>query len=154
MWTLETILLAKILYQTKFSLLQGSVLCVYCMSDEKHCFNTLSNQDILRVVNDIDVSKVTPSQNIPTKILKENIDLYIVVVRSIFNQSTSECTFPNRLKLSDVAPSHKGDVTEKTTIGLLVYYLPYQKCVRSYITVRLASIWNVIFPNSYVDLED
>ena len=46
-----------------------------CLSDEKHCFNTLSNQDILKVVNDIDVSKATSCQNIPMKIVKENIDL-------------------------------------------------------------------------------
>ena len=32
---------------------------INCMSDEKHCFNTLSNQDILKVVNDIDVNKAS-----------------------------------------------------------------------------------------------
>ena len=56
------------------------------MSDEEHCFDTLSNQDILKVVNDIDASKATLSQYIATKIFKENIDLYIDVIRSISNQ--------------------------------------------------------------------
>ena len=41
-----------------------------CLSDENHCFNTLSNQDIQKVVNDIDVSKATSSQNIPTSPIK------------------------------------------------------------------------------------
>ena len=78
-----------------------------CLSDEKHCFNALSNQYILKVVNDIDVSKATSCQNIPSKIIKENIDLCIDVIGSIFNQCNIECEFPDRLKLADVTPSHK-----------------------------------------------
>ena len=65
-----------------------------CLSEEIHCFNTLSNHDILKVVSDIDVTKATSCQNIPTKILKENIDLYIDVIGRIFNQGTIESKFP------------------------------------------------------------
>ena len=65
-----------------------------CLSEEKHCFNTLPNHDIPKVVSDIDVTKATSCQNIPTKIFKENIDLYIDVIGRIFNQGTIECKFP------------------------------------------------------------
>ena len=85
-----------------------------CLSEEKHRFDTLSNHDILKVVSDIDVIKATSCQNIPTKIFKENIDLYIDVIGRIFNQGTIECKFPDILKLADITPSYKkGDVTDK-----------------------------------------
>ena len=71
-----------------------------CLSEEKHCFNTLSNHDILKVVSDIDVTKATSCQNIPTKIFKENIDMYIDVIGRIFNKGTIECKFPDRLKFN------------------------------------------------------
>ena len=80
----------------------------------KTLFNTLSNHDNLKVVSDIDVTKATSCQNIPTKLFKENIDLYIDVIGRIFNQGTIECKFPDRLKLADITPSYKkGDVTDK-----------------------------------------
>ena len=104
----------------------------------------LSNQDILKAVNDIDESKATP-HNIPTKIFKENIDLYISVIGSIFNQSTIECKFPDRLKLADITPSHKkGDVTNEINyipISLLpaiskvfekIYYVQISKYMERY----------------------
>ena len=47
-----------------------------CVSSVKHSFSILSQQDILKVVQDIDVSKATASHNIPTRIFKENIDIY------------------------------------------------------------------------------
>ena len=76
--------------------------------------NCHPNHDILQVVSDIDVTKATSCQNIPTKIFKENIDLYIDVIGRIFNQGTIECKFPDRLKLADITPSYKkGDVTDK-----------------------------------------
>ena len=84
-----------------------------CLSEEKHCFNTLSNHDILKVVSDIDVTKATSCQNIPTKIFKENIDLYIDVIGRIFKPGTIECKFPDRLKLADITPSYKKGVTDK-----------------------------------------
>ena len=71
-------------------------------------------QNILEVVYDIDLSKATATQNIPTRIFKENIDLYIDVNAKIFNEGTKECIFPSRLKLGDITPAHKkGDVIDK-----------------------------------------
>ena len=88
-----------------------------CVSDVTHSFSfsILSQQDILKVVYDIDVSKATASHNIPSRIFKENIDLYIDIVTNIFNQGTIECNFPSRLKLADITAAHKkGDVTDKS----------------------------------------
>ena len=47
-----------------------------CVSSVNHSFSILSQQDILKVVQDIDVSRATASHNIPSRIFKENIDIY------------------------------------------------------------------------------
>ena len=59
-----------------------------CVSSVKHSFSILSQQDILKVVQDIDVSKATASHNIPSRIFKEHIDLYIDRITNIFNLGT------------------------------------------------------------------
>ena len=69
----------------------------------------------MEVVYDIDASRATASQNIPTRIFNENIDLYIDVIANLFNQATAECIFPSRLMLGDITPAHKkGDVTDNS----------------------------------------
>ena len=45
-----------------------------CVSDVTHSFSILSQQDILKVVYDFDVSKATASYNIPSRMFKENIE--------------------------------------------------------------------------------
>ena len=79
-----------------------------CVSSVKHSFSILSQQDILKVVQDIDASKATASHNISTRIFKENIDLYIDRITNIFNRGTIECNFPSKRKLAD------GDKTGKS----------------------------------------
>ena len=86
-----------------------------CVPSVKHSFSILSQQDILKVVQYIVVSKATASHNIPTMIFKENIDLYIDRITNIFNLGTIECNFPSKLKLADITPVHKkGDKTDKS----------------------------------------
>ena len=65
-----------------------------CVSSVKHSFSILSHMDILKVVQDIDVSKATASHNIPTRIFKENIDLYIDRITIIFNLKYNRVQFP------------------------------------------------------------
>ena len=69
----------------------------------------------MKVVQNIDGSKATASHNIPTRIFKENIDLYIDRITNIFNLGTIECNFPSKLKLTDITPVHKkGDKTDES----------------------------------------
>ena len=49
-----------------------------CISDVKHSFSTLSHQDILNVIYDIDASKATASHNIPIGFLKNKL-IYILM---------------------------------------------------------------------------
>ena len=81
----------------------------------KCSFSTVTCTDVINVVNDIDASKATATSSIPAKIFKQNIDLYVDDITNIFNISSIECIFPNKLKLADITPAHKkGDVTDKS----------------------------------------
>ena len=80
-------------------------------------FPIYSQQDILKVVCDIDVRKATARHNIPLRIFKENIDLYIDIIANIFNQVIIECNFPGSLKLADITPAQQKvtSLTKETT---------------------------------------
>ena len=68
----------------------------------------------LDVINDVDVRKATSRRNIPSKTFKQNIDLYVDIITNMFNNSITECNFPDLLKLADITPAFKkGDVTDK-----------------------------------------
>ena len=126
-----------------------------CVFSAKHSFSILSQQDILKVVQDIDVSKATANHNISTRIFKENIDLYIDRITNIFNLGTIQCNFPSKLKLADITtPVHKKVIKLiKVTTDLLASCLPYQKNLRRFMLYKLADLWKTTFLNTYVDLE-
>jgi len=86
-----------------------------CKTDMLHSFHNVTSLDVFNTANDLDVSKATAARSIPTKILKQNIDLYLEIITTIFNNSIIEGIFPNELKLADVTPAYKkGDVTNKS----------------------------------------
>ena len=78
-----------------------------CASEIKFSFNTATPLDVLDVINDIDVRKATTNKNIPSKTFKQNIDLYLDKITNIFNNSITECNFPDVFKLADITPAFK-----------------------------------------------
>ena len=49
----------------------------------------------------------THSNDVPTKIVKANADLFSIFVSNAFNESVISCKFLYVLKLADVTPVHK-----------------------------------------------
>ena len=49
----------------------------------------------------------THSNDVPTKIVKANADLFSIFVSNAFNESVISCKFLAVLKLADVEPVHK-----------------------------------------------
>ena len=66
-----------------------------CASEIKFFFNNATQLDALDVINDIDVPKATSHRNIPSKTFKQNIDLYLDIITNMFNNSITECNFPD-----------------------------------------------------------
>ena len=48
-----------------------------------------------------------PSNSIPTKLFKENIDLYSDIITKMYNKYVHTSTFPDKLKSAEVIPVHK-----------------------------------------------
>ena len=55
----------------------------------------------------LDTKKATHSNNVPTKIVKANADLFSIFTSNAFNDSAISCKFLSILKLADVKPVHK-----------------------------------------------
>ena len=80
--------------------------------------DTFSIQEISE--NDLGniITSLCPSKNvsslIPSKIVKTNSDICKKYFYNIFNNSLKDTTFPMKLKLADITPTHKSDdVTDK-----------------------------------------
>ena len=55
----------------------------------------------------LDTKKNTHSNDVPTKIVKANADLFSIFASNAFNESVISCKFLSVLKLADVKPVHK-----------------------------------------------
>ena len=80
---------------------------------------------------DLDASKATQSDDIPTKIIKNNSDIFSRFFQVNFNNAIETSTFPEQLKYADVKPGFKKipDLTRKT-IDQLVSFLMYLKFLK------------------------
>ena len=56
-----------------------------CPSNIKFSFQNVTESEVLEVVMGLDSKKATVSQNIPTKLFKQNIHLYLHNITNIFN---------------------------------------------------------------------
>ena len=70
--------------------------------------NDLFSFDIVdREKSFLDHTKACQESDIPTKIIKENADIFSEVLHLSFNVSVNEGTFPSVFKLADVTPIFK-----------------------------------------------
>ena len=72
----------------------------------------------------LDNTKSTPSNSIPTKLFKENIDHYSDIITKMYNKSVHTSTFPDKLKSAEVIPVHKKNETTDQTNYRPVSLLP------------------------------
>ena len=70
-------------------------------------FEAISVSDIEKEIKTINPKKATPSENIPPKMLKLSSDTTATTLHELFNESLSNCQFPNKLKLADITPVFK-----------------------------------------------
>ena len=77
--------------------------------------------EVLKVLN---AKKAKQENDIPIKLIKENIELFSSVLSRMFNFYIDKASFPNSLKQADITPVHK-KMTQmiKTTIDQSAYYL-------------------------------
>ena len=111
-------------------------------SNKKFSIDLVSSDNIFKEIVSLDTKKATRSNDVPTKIVKANADLFSIFVSNAFNKSVISCKFLSVLKLADVAPGHKKNRSLKNlTADHLVYYLTFQKFLKD---VRIDKFQNIL----------
>ena len=70
-------------------------------------FNKVSQEDIMKVISEMDITKTSQNNDTPTKIIKYNKDIYANFICSHFNSCLDLGEFPEALKNADVIPIYK-----------------------------------------------
>ena len=81
-------------------------------------FKNTNENEVRKIIKNLNVCKTCQGSDIPTKIIKLNIDLFSSFICQNFNYCISIGKFPNELKHADVIPVHKKRIKViKQTIG-------------------------------------
>ena len=74
------------------------------------CFlftHDVETKEIKKEMKDLNTSKAAQSTDIPTKIIRENVDIFANFIQKCFNNSVDTSKLPSELKLANVTPVHK-----------------------------------------------
>ena len=76
-------------------------------SNKTFSFGLVSSDTIFKEIVSLDTKKATHSNDVPTKIVKANAELFSIFASNAFNESVVSCKFLSVLKLTDVKPVNK-----------------------------------------------
>ena len=80
----------------------------------KFKFSKTNLENIEIKIAELNINKPTTFNNIPAKILVEYSDIYSKYIQNFYNNSISECIFPDPMKMADITPVYKKeDKTDK-----------------------------------------
>ena len=82
----------------------------------------------MKEVKNLSTSKGTQESDIPTKITKDNPNIFADFLLSSFNTCIANSEFPSPLKLANITPVHKKDsINQNDNYRFLVYCQIYPK---------------------------
>ena len=67
-------------------------------------FNRITKEDIVQDIKHLDAPKASQGDNMPTKKIKENSDIFSNFIYQSFNNMIDVCSFPASLKLANITP--------------------------------------------------
>ena len=70
-------------------------------------FSQVERHEIMKEINNLKTNKATQSTDIPTKLIKENSDIFGDFIFGNYNNCVSSSIFPNFLKNAIITPVHK-----------------------------------------------
>ena len=82
-------------------------------SSTRFNFSFVDKEDILKEIKNLKSNKATQNTDIPTKLIKENSDIFADFIFENLNDSISQSVFPSALKLANITPVHKKDSKSK-----------------------------------------
>ena len=82
-------------------------------------FKKTSSTEVEKVINNFSIVKACQKDDIPTKVIKMNKDIFAGFIAKDFNNCADKGVFPDDLKHADVTPIHKKkDKSDKTNYRL------------------------------------
>ena len=82
---------------------------IFCNSKSHFSFKNVQKEEILKELNNLNINKATQNTDIPTKIIKENSDIFGDFVFSNLNCCINTSSYPSLLKRAALTPVHKKD---------------------------------------------
>ena len=76
-------------------------------SDSPFLFTGIDKEEILKEIQNLDASKACQDTDVPTKILKENADIFADFLHASFNEFVKKSEFPSVLKQANITPVYK-----------------------------------------------
>ena len=117
-------------------------------SSKTFSFDLVSSDTIFKEIVSLDAKKATHSNDVPTKIVKANADLFSIFASNVFNESVISCKFLsvlNWLMLNQSIKKHQG--LKKLTIDQLVYYRTSQKFLKDACIDKCQNILKLCYQN-------
>ena len=101
----------------------------------------------------MDSSKAIQESDIPVKLIKQNSDLFAVIICKYFNESLEKSKFPDCLKLANVTPVFKKGARTSENNYRPVSILPIlSKLFERLISKQLSEFFKVCYQNFSVVL--
>ena len=76
-------------------------------SESSFLFTGIDKGEILKEILNLDASKACQDTDVPTKILKENADIFADFLHASFNEFVKKLEFPSVLKQANITPVFK-----------------------------------------------
>ena len=100
-------------------------------------FSYVSYEEVLNEIRKLQTTKTTQQNDIPTKILKKNSEVFAGYFQKDINFCIENSIFPSDLKVSDVTPAFKRNPRlQKITTDPLAFYLIYLKYMKDVFTAK------------------
>ena len=102
-------------------------------------FSKVTESEVRKEILNLSTKKPTKIDDIPAKILKKSVDIYIKEIAFIINDCIEKGIFPDDLKLAGVLPIYLKNniVLKKKVIDRLPYYHTCQKSLKGFFINKL-----------------
>ena len=129
-----------------------SIITIKENCPSKSNFNFNEKVDILKEIKMLQSNKATQNTDIPTKLIKDNADIFAEFIFISLNKCIEQSVFPSKLKLANITPVHKKtQKAQKKITDLSVFCQIFLKCMRSSCLNKCLNIWNFFYRNIRVD---
>ena len=121
-----------------------------CASKSNFNFSFVDKVDILNEIKMLQSNKATQNTDIPTKLIKDNADIFAEFIFISLDKCIEQSVFPS--KLANITPVHKKiQKAQKKITDLLVFCQIFLKCMRSSCFNKCLNILNLFHRNISVD---